>query len=211
MAMEREKFVAGCERTGLRPASSAPTLFDIIEPFADYAFNKSHCLRLRPRRLPDRLAEGEPPRRVPGRAAHLGQGRQGQDRPSTWPSAGRWASRCSSRTSTLSASRLHAPIRRGGARGRRAIPFGLSAVRNVGEGLVERIVAERDAGRPVRRLLRLLRAGRSRRAQQAHGGVADQGGRLRLARPPPPGPVPGLRADHRPRSWPAGASRSRAS
>ena len=41
MALEREKFVAGCERTGYgRKLGSA--LFDVIEPFADYAFNKSH-------------------------------------------------------------------------------------------------------------------------------------------------------------------------
>ena len=36
-------------------------------------------LRLRARRLPDRLAEGELPGRVPRRAAVLGEGRQGQD------------------------------------------------------------------------------------------------------------------------------------
>jgi len=38
---EREKFVAGCDTEGYgRQIGSA--LFDIIEPFADYAFNKSH-------------------------------------------------------------------------------------------------------------------------------------------------------------------------
>ena len=52
----------------------------------------------------------------------------------------------------LSASDFTAVRRRPGGRGRRAartvIPFGLSAIRNVGEGLVERIVAEREAGGP---------------------------------------------------------------
>jgi DNA polymerase-3 subunit alpha len=38
---EREKFVAGCEKTGYG-ATLGEQLFDIIEPFADYAFNKSH-------------------------------------------------------------------------------------------------------------------------------------------------------------------------
>ena len=48
MAKER----AEVRRRGARPpataASSAIELFDIIEPFADYAFNKSHSVRLRP-------------------------------------------------------------------------------------------------------------------------------------------------------------------
>src|SRR5205085_6409600 len=41
LAKEREKFVAGCEATGYGPRIGKQ-LFDIIEPFADYAFNKSH-------------------------------------------------------------------------------------------------------------------------------------------------------------------------
>src|SRR5205814_2354798 len=41
MGKEREKFVEGCERTGYG-AEIGRQLFDIIEPFADYAFNKSH-------------------------------------------------------------------------------------------------------------------------------------------------------------------------
>src|SRR5206468_6171181 len=39
---ERDSFVAGCERTGYG-AALGNTLFDIIEPFADYAFPKSHA------------------------------------------------------------------------------------------------------------------------------------------------------------------------
>ncbi|MFV0258431.1 MAG: DNA polymerase III subunit alpha [Acidimicrobiales bacterium] len=41
MAKEREKFVAGCEREGYG-AAFGETLFGVIEGFADYAFNKSH-------------------------------------------------------------------------------------------------------------------------------------------------------------------------
>ena len=78
---------------------------------------------------------------------------------------------------------------KGGSPG--AITFGLAAVRNVGEGLVALIVDEREQQRALRRLLRLLPAGRSPGPQQADHRVADQGRRLRLARPSPPGPVPG--------------------
>src|SRR6185295_10256137 len=39
---ERQKFIAGCDSTGYG-AHLGVQLFDIIEPFADYAFNKSHA------------------------------------------------------------------------------------------------------------------------------------------------------------------------
>ncbi|MGH9296187.1 MAG: DNA polymerase III subunit alpha, partial [Acidimicrobiales bacterium] len=41
IAAEREKFVAGCAREGYGEALGTK-LFDVIEPFADYAFNKPH-------------------------------------------------------------------------------------------------------------------------------------------------------------------------
>ncbi len=41
IAAEREKFVAGCVQEGYGEVLGT-ALFDIIEPFADYAFNKSH-------------------------------------------------------------------------------------------------------------------------------------------------------------------------
>ena len=41
MAKERAKFVEGCDKTGYG-AALGTKIFDIIEPFADYAFNKSH-------------------------------------------------------------------------------------------------------------------------------------------------------------------------
>src|SRR5580704_15077764 len=42
MAHERVKFVDGCEQTGYGRAVGT-ALFDMIEPFADYAFNRSHA------------------------------------------------------------------------------------------------------------------------------------------------------------------------
>ena len=87
-----------------------------------------------------------------------------------------------------------------------AITFGLAAVRNVGEALVALIVAEREA-RAVRRLLRLLPAGRSPGPEQADHRVADQGRRLRLDGPRPPGTVPHVRGDRRPH--PRAAPRAR--
>jgi DNA polymerase-3 subunit alpha len=42
VAKEREKFIEGCDRTGYGRRLGTE-LFGIIEPFADYAFNKSHA------------------------------------------------------------------------------------------------------------------------------------------------------------------------
>ena len=78
-----------------------------------------------------------------------------------------------------------------------AIRFGLSAVRNVGEGVVGADHRGARSDGPVRRLLRLLRARRSERAQQAHDRVVDQGGWVRLARPSPQGSAHRVRADRR--------------
>jgi DNA polymerase III subunit alpha len=43
MAKEREKFVAGCVSQGYDD-SVGHGIFDVIEPFADYAFNRSHAV-----------------------------------------------------------------------------------------------------------------------------------------------------------------------
>jgi DNA polymerase-3 subunit alpha len=42
IAMERQKFIVGCERAGYG-SDLGIQLFNIIEPFADYAFGKSHA------------------------------------------------------------------------------------------------------------------------------------------------------------------------
>jgi len=41
IAKERTKFVAGCDAAGYG-AAFGEQMFDVIEPFADYSFNKSH-------------------------------------------------------------------------------------------------------------------------------------------------------------------------
>ena len=57
--------------------SDAEAIFDLIEPFAGYAFNKAHCCVLRHHRLPDRVAQGELPRRVHDRRAPDDEERSG--------------------------------------------------------------------------------------------------------------------------------------
>lgn len=42
MAKERANFIAGCERTNKIPEKKANAIFDLLEKFAGYGFNKSH-------------------------------------------------------------------------------------------------------------------------------------------------------------------------
>ncbi len=42
MAKERANFIAGCARTNEIPAKKANAIFDLLEKFAGYGFNKSH-------------------------------------------------------------------------------------------------------------------------------------------------------------------------
>src|SRR5262245_14229178 len=43
MAKQRETFVKGCERVNKIPAGKANQIFDLLEKFAGYGFNKSHA------------------------------------------------------------------------------------------------------------------------------------------------------------------------
>jgi DNA polymerase-3 subunit alpha len=43
MAKQREKFVKGCAATNKIPAAKANQIFDLLEKFAGYGFNKSHA------------------------------------------------------------------------------------------------------------------------------------------------------------------------
>ena len=42
MAKEREVFIEGCQKTNSIPEKKAAAIFDLLEKFADYGFNKSH-------------------------------------------------------------------------------------------------------------------------------------------------------------------------
>ena len=79
MAKEREKFVAGCVDQGYG-AELGTKLFDMIEPFADYAFNKSHAYGYGFVAYQTAWLKANYPDRVPRLPAHQRQGRQGQDR-----------------------------------------------------------------------------------------------------------------------------------
>ncbi len=152
IAKERTKFVEGCEATGYG-ADLGTAWFDIIEPFADYAFNKSHS-----------YGYGF----VAYQTAYL---------KANYPAEYLSALLTSVKSSLEKAAIYLAECRATGIEvlvpdvnrslsdfapvvpehlddgatadtGSSQILFGLSAVRNVGEGLVELILADRDENGP---------------------------------------------------------------
>ena len=140
IAVEREKFVAGCQDNGYT-TELGTALFDIIEPFADYAFNKSHSYGYGLVAYQTAYLKAHYP--VEYLAALLTSVKDDQDRSAVY------LSECRRMGITV----LVPDINRAASvftasTDDDTIPFGLSAVRNVGEGLVELIIAERDRNGP---------------------------------------------------------------
>jgi DNA polymerase III subunit alpha len=143
MAREREKFVAGCERNGYG-AELGTKLFDIIEPFADYAFNKSHAYGYGLVAYQTGWLKANYP--VEYLAALLTSVKDDKDRTAVYLGECRAMGIEVLVPDVNRSAGGFTPLARDGGRGQ--IVFGLAAVRNVGESLVERIVAERETGGP---------------------------------------------------------------
>jgi DNA polymerase-3 subunit alpha len=145
IAAEREKFVAGCGAQGYGEELGTK-LFDIIEPFADYAFNKSHSYGYGLVAYQTAWLKANHP--VEYMAALLTSVKDNKDKTAVYLSECR----------AMGIEVLVPDVNRSAAEfaprppategGRPGVVFGLAAVRNVGESLVERIVAEREAGGP---------------------------------------------------------------
>ena len=245
IAAEREKFVAGCVSEGYGEELGTQ-LFDIIEPFADYAFNKSHsygyglvayqtawlkahypieymsalltsvkdnkdktAVYLAECRnmgidvlVPDvnrSVAEFAPDRTVPNpwRRPCLRRSGDGSDA-GIGVSRRRRTPRRRSAADPIDTTRSAADppstiAAAPEARERKAIVFGLAAVRNVGESLVERIVAEREAAGPFVDIFDFCARVDPVVLEQADHGVAGQGREPSIPWVTPPGVVPGPR------------------
>ncbi len=136
---EREKFVAGCDVQGYgRQIGSA--LFDVIEPFADYAFNKSHSYGYGYIAYQTAYLKAHHP--VEYLAALLTSVK------GTLEKAAVYLNECRQMGIEVLVPDVNVSVSDfigvDRADGTSAISFGLSAVRNVGEGLVSLIIAERD-------------------------------------------------------------------
>ena len=138
MATEREKFVAACERNGYG-AELGNTLFDIIEPFADYAFRKSHAFCYGMVAYQTAWLKANHP--VEYLAALLTSVKDDKDKTAVY------LAECRTMGIEVLVPDVNLSMSDFVARDG-TIPFGLSAIRNVGEGLVAQIVAEREANGP---------------------------------------------------------------
>jgi DNA polymerase-3 subunit alpha len=150
MAKERDAFEAGVERTGYG-TQLGPMLFDIIEKFADYAFNKSHTFGYGLVTYQTAYLKAHYP--VEYIACLLTSVKNNLDKAAIYLSDCRSmgikvlppdVNRSMSNFGALAPDELPAGVTLAvGSPG--AITFGLSAVRNVGEALVELLIAEREA------------------------------------------------------------------
>ena len=144
IAAEREKFVAGCVTQGYGEKLGTD-LFDIIEPFADYAFNKSHSYGYGLVAYQTAWLKAHHPMEY--MAALLTSVKDNKDKTAVYLAECRSLGIAVVPPDVNRSVADFAPDRSGDREGQ-AILFGLAAVRNVGEGLVERIVAEREARGP---------------------------------------------------------------
>jgi DNA polymerase-3 subunit alpha len=160
IAEQREMFVAGCVAQGF-DVKLGTDLFDIIEPFADYAFGKSHSYGYGFVAYQTAWLKANHP--VEYMAALLSSVKDDKDRTAVYLAECRSMSiEVNVPDVNLSAAAFTArrndapllppaavtPVRDTASRGPGSIVFGLSAVRNVGGGLVGLVEVERERGGP---------------------------------------------------------------
>ena len=153
IAKERVKFIEGCERTGYG-TELGTQLFDIIEPFADYAFNKSHAFGYGLVAYQTAYLKAHYP--VEYFACLLTSVKSNLDK------AAVYIAECRSMGIKVLTPDVNRSVMDFDAIGPDQVPpgvslavgspgaitFGLSAVRNVGSALVELLLAERDENGP---------------------------------------------------------------
>ena len=127
-------FAQGMKDHGYSEAA-VKTLWDILLPFSDYAFNRAHSAAYGVVSYWTAFLKANYPAEYMAARAHLASATTRTRPPSTWPSAGGWASGCCRRTSTTRCATSR--------RSATDIRFGLGGIRNVGVNVVDAIVAAR--------------------------------------------------------------------
>jgi len=143
MAQERNKFVAGCVAQG-HPAEFGEQIFDTIEPFADYSFNKSHSVGYGYLCYQTAYLKAHYP--VEYFAALLTSVKTNKDQTAIFLNECRQLGIPVLVPDVNESESDFAIVKT--LDGTEAIRFGLSAVRNVGEGVVVHLVAAREEGGP---------------------------------------------------------------
>ena len=138
MAKEREVFVEGCARVNQIPPKQANAIFDFLEKFAQYGFNKSHSAAYGLLSYQTAYLKANHP--VEFMAGLLGNEVNNTDKIATFVTeCGRMGITILPPNVNRSALTFLPEELPGG----RAIRFGLAAIKNVGEAAMETAVAER--------------------------------------------------------------------
>ncbi|MDB4793706.1 DNA polymerase III subunit alpha [Methylacidiphilales bacterium] len=143
MAKQRAVFIEGCAKTNQIPADKANQLFDVLDKFAGYGFNKAHsaCYGL----LAYQTAWLKACHPVAFMAALLSNELDNTDKISLFVAEAK----------AMGISILPPSVNESGGIFTvkdKSIRFGLSAIKNVGAGAVELIIAARETGGPFRDL-----------------------------------------------------------
>jgi DNA polymerase III subunit alpha len=138
IAQERTKFVAGCVAQG-HTEEFGERIFDTIEPFADYSFNKSHTYAYGLIAYQTAWLKANYP--VEYIAALLTSVKTNKDQTAVFLNECRQLG-ISVLVPDVNESESDFSVYEG------KIRFGMSAVRNVGEGVVAQVVAARNVGGP---------------------------------------------------------------
>ncbi|MEX0985093.1 MAG: DNA polymerase III subunit alpha, partial [Actinomycetota bacterium] len=141
VAAERERFVKGAVAQG-HPERTAHEIFELVEPFADYGFNASHACAYGYVAYQTAYLMAHHP--VEYMAAILTSVKDDKDRKPYYLYACRGMGIDVLPPDVNGSDLDFAPAREAG----RSIRFGLSAVRNVGEGAVRSILDARDRTGP---------------------------------------------------------------
>ena len=169
-------FSEGMRANGYSMAA-IKTLWDILVPFSDYAFNKAHSAAYGLVSYWTAYLKANFPSEY--MAALLTSVRDDKDKSALY------LNECRRMGIKVLPPDVNESASDYTPRGT-DIRFGLAAIRNVGENVVASIAATRESQGPVHRLLRLPAQDRPGRLQQEDRRVADQGRCLRLAGRPAP-------------------------
>ena len=144
IAKERTKFVAGCIANG-HSEKFAEDYFDTVEPFADYSFNKSHSVGYGFVSYQTAYLKANFP--VQYLAALLTSVKTNLEKAAVYINECRLLD-ISVLNPCVNDSVVDFSVRFNELHPQGAIRFGMSAVRNVGEGVAEQVVLAREEGGP---------------------------------------------------------------
>ena len=180
MAKERAKFEAGASERGVDPRQ-ASSIFDLMEKFAGYGFNKSHAAAYALVAYQTAWLKAHYPAEF--MAAVLSSDMDNTDKVVGFLDEAR-AIGLTVLPPDVNASTLHVRALQSGLR-QSTIRYGLGAVKGVGRGACEAIAEERARGGAFADLLEFCKRVDSSQAQPARAGGAGQRRRAGCARQEP--------------------------